>query len=224
MFIRYGSDHNSYIDVPIVGTFDLLEDTPNSKTGQALKVVRVNAAEDALEYADPVAANQAIYLYASLAGFASSTVGLLTKASDIGSTANPSGKAITSAGDPGLNNGGSIGYLVPESGLEIKEITIKLAGAAVSTSTVGTPILKIRIFRQNYSTRTQLGSDITITISPTGVGTFNNTSGDAFQTASSSALSISVNKGDSIGWEFLNVPGDGNINAVSRLITILKLA
>lgn len=34
-------------------SFDALTDTPDNKTGNALKVVRVNAAEDALEYVDP---------------------------------------------------------------------------------------------------------------------------------------------------------------------------
>lgn len=165
------------------------------------------------------------YLQFSMLGEASSTLGLFTKASDIAApTGNPSGAPTTSSGNPGINNGTVDPYLVPAAGT-ITEIRIKFAGAGVSTGTVGTPTVRLRIYRVDYSTRTQLGTDIDITISATGVGTFNNSSGDAFQTAVSSALSIAVSAGDLIGLEFINQSGTNDgINSIRRLFATVKIA
>jgi len=182
----------------------------------------------ALEYNDGSDWNStgaSVYLTSELTGEASSTIGQFTKASDASSTANPSAKALTSSGSPGMNNGGTMGYLVPESGLSIDQVTIKFAGAAVGTGTVGTPTVRVRFFRQNYSTRTQIGSDLDITISTTGVGIFNNTSGNAFQSVTDSSVSIAVSQGDLIGWEFVNQSGTNDgINALSRISLMVKLA
>ena len=51
---------------------------------------------------------------------------------------------------------------------------------------------------------------------------FGNSSNDAFQYASI-VLSQAVNEGDLIGWEFVNVNGSNNINAVDVLVTTLTV-
>lgn len=158
----------------------------------------------------------------SLCGEASSTLGQLAKASDKGAAANPSGRPSTSSGDPGINNGAVDPYLVPESA-SIKKIRIKFSGAAVGTGTVGTPTVRLRVYRVDYSTRTQLGSDIDIAISTTGVGTFGNTAGNAFQSAVSGVLSIAVTAGDLIGLEFVNQASTNNgINAIANLFAVIE--
>lgn len=158
----------------------------------------------------------------SLTGTASATTGFLTKASDSGLVANPSGKPTTYVYDPGIQNGACDGYTILNS-CTITKIRIVIAGAAVSTGTVGTPTLRLQIYKNNYSTRTQLGSDQDITLSATGIGTFNNVSGNAFQTAAVTGLSISVSAGDNIGIEFANQSGTNDgINAVRHLFVVLE--
>ena len=159
----------------------------------------------------------------SLTGEANSTSGHLTKASDTANaTSNPSGAPTTTAGNPGINNGTIDPYIIPRAA-SITSLRIKFAGASVSTGTVGTPTVKLRVYRVDYSSRTQLGSDIDITISATGVGTFNNLAGNAFQTAVSGTLAIAVGAGDLIGIEFINQSGSNNgINAISRLFAVLE--
>jgi len=159
----------------------------------------------------------------SLMGQASSTTGYFTKASDAGSTANPSGKETTS----GVNdyvNGGVDPHIV-HSAATSALLRIVIAGGAVSTGTVGTPVIKFRLYKTNYTGRTQIGTDFDITLSATGIGTFNNVAGNAFQTAISSAVAVAISAGDLIGIEFVNVSGSNNaINAISRCNAVLILS
>ena len=164
-----------------------------------------------------------IYFHAELAGQAVNTIGQFAKASDIASTANPSGKALTSAAAPGLNTGGTVGYYVPFDGT-IEELALKFAAAAVGTGTVGTPTLRIRFYRQNYSTRTQIGADVDISVNTTGIGINDVLTGDGFQFVEATDLAIPVSKGDLISWEFVNQAASNNgINSVSRLASTVKV-
>jgi hypothetical protein len=169
------------------------------------------------------ASSSKIYLQASLSGEANSTIGLFTKSSEI-LVANPSGKTLTTPYDPGFNNGSSSPWLITEN-RTISKLSIKISGAAVGTGTVSSPVARFRVYRVDYSTRTQLGVDIDIPINPSGVGTFNNTSGNSFQFAQSSALATAVNAGDLIGIEFVNISGsDSGINAIRVVEAILELS
>jgi hypothetical protein len=160
--------------------------------------------------------------YAEMAGVASSQIGVLAKASNVNNVDNPSGKALTSPTNSGATSNVTMGYLMFES-RTLTKIGIKFAKAAVGTGTVGaSPTVKIRVFRQNFTDRTQLGADINIPISPTGVGIFNSVNADSFQFVSHT-ISIAVNAGDIIGWEFVNQPDTNNgINAISTLHTFIQ--
>jgi hypothetical protein len=159
----------------------------------------------------------------SMLGTANATTGALAKASDTASgTLNPSGAPTTTSGNPGINNGIVDPYLIPQTAT-ITSLRIKFAAAAVSTGTVGTPTVRMRIYKIDYSTRTQLGSDIDITISTSGVGVSNNLSGNAYQTAVATGLSIAVSAGDMIGVEFVNQSATNNgINAIARLFAVME--
>ena len=159
----------------------------------------------------------------SLTGSASSTTGLLSLTSDGGSTSNPSGKPSTTPFDS-FTNGAIDPYQIFSAGT-LTSIRITIAGAGVDAGSVGaSPTLRLRVYKNNYNTRTQLGSDIDIVLSPTGVGTFNNASGNAFQTAISSALSIALSAGDLIGVEFVNQSGSSNgISSVRVLMVTMKI-
>ena len=176
--------------------------------------------------------SRAIYWYAEMhathlrqQGEASNTIGVLTK--------SYGGKPLTSKGSPGLNNAGSLngslGYIVPEDGLILSEITITFSAAAVSTSDVHSDTgVCIKFWKQNYDDRKALVL-YRIPISSTGVGIENNLSGkDGFQSATKeTSLSFAdkgIKKGDIIGWEFQNFSGDNTrINGIKNLLTVIKL-
>jgi len=166
----------------------------------------------------------ASYLQFSLTGAANSTIGILSIVGDIANqTNNPSGVPSTSSGNPGYNNGSILPHLVHED-KTITEVRIRIGGAGVGTGTVGTPTVRLRFYRINYSSRTQIGSDVDVVISATGIGIFGNSSGDGSQTAVITGLSIALSAGDLLGCEFVNQPSTNNgINAISRLYVIAKL-
>jgi len=151
----------------------------------------------------------------------SGTIGAMYKTpiANINSCAATSAQCITSTGDS-YTNGGVDPFLAPVAG-SLDRIRIKLAGAAVSTGTVGTPVVKIGVFREDYSTRTSLGV-IFVPIGTSGVGTFSNTSADAFQTVLHDMSDIAVSAGDLVGWEFINAAGNDSIAAIRRLETTME--
>ena len=155
----------------------------------------------------------------SLNGDASSTYGFFTK------DRNAYSKPTTDPYNLGLNNNNIDPYVVHEAST-VTSIRIVFAHAATGTGAVGgSPTIRIELYKMGYSTRTQIGV-YDIAISGTGVGTWGDLSGNAFQTAVLNGLSTSLSAGDIIGIQFTNLSSDDNkINAlggaqVSLLTTI----
>lgn len=160
-----------------------------------------------------------IIFEADCTGQASSTTGIFAKASDNSATGNPSGKSITQPSDVGIINGSMMGFQVPKGGLSITKFGLKIAQAAVSTSVVGaTPSVRIRFFRNEYNSRTQIGADVDVVLDPTGVNIFGSLNQSAFQYQSIN-INIPVNEGDNIGWEFVpQVANQNGIVSIARYI------
>lgn len=154
----------------------------------------------------------------SYTGQANSTTQGLFKASinSTGLANTPS----TSSGSPGFENGGSDPVIIPAA-CTLTRVRIKFAQAAVSTGTVGTPTVRMTVYRVDNGSRTNLGN-VDITISATGVQTFNNLGVTSPQTAESSLQSISLSAGDLIGLEFTNQSGTNDgINALGRIFAVI---
>lgn len=144
----------------------------------------------------------------SFTGSVSSTTGLLYK-----SSINNTGSGNTPTTTPfslGINNGGNDPYLITKNSL-LKRLYLTIAGGGVGTGVIGSPLYaRFRLFEIQYNTRVQIGADIDIQISTTGIGTFNNNSNDAFQHAQSVVLDYPILAGRLIGIEFVNVSGNNN--------------
>lgn len=129
-------------------------------------------------------------------------------------------------------NGGADTIVVPEAG-NLTEIRLAFQGAAVGTGTVGAaPTVRIGFYKENAT-----GSGWTllayrdIPISPTGVGTFNNSPTGSPQSILNDMGDVAVAAGDVIGWVFINAAqnigggpqgggvSDDRINAIRCLKT-----
>lgn len=130
--------------------------------------------------------------------------------------------ALTSPSDV-YNNGNLDPFYISETG-KLKEIRIWFSAASVSTGTVGTPVVRIAFYKvdSNGAGRTQIGANVDIPISATGVGVFNNTGTPSPQEILFDMADISVSAGDLIGWEFKNIDASNDgINQILNLKTTI---
>jgi hypothetical protein len=116
----------------------------------------------------------------------------------------------TDQANPGIQNGQCDPYICP-SAMTITSITITLASIAVQQATVGAGpvIMRIDVYRNNFSTRTLLGT-ISVPIDRTKCGVNNGLGLDCFQTITVTGLAIALAQGDAWGIEFLNVNTNNN--------------
>jgi hypothetical protein len=111
----------------------------------------------------------------------------------------------TDQANAGIQNGQIDPYIAPAA-MSISEITVTLASIAVSQATVGANpvIMRIDVYRNNFSTRTLLGT-ISVPIDRTKCGVNNGLGVNCFQTITVTGLAIAIAKGETWGIEFLNV-------------------
>ena len=116
----------------------------------------------------------------------------------------------TDQANAGIQNGQIDPYICP-SAMTIKAITVTLASIAVSQATVGAGpvIMRIDVYRNDFSTRTLLGT-ISVPIDRTKCGVNNGLGLNCFQTITVTGLSIAVAQGNTWGIEFLNVSTNNN--------------
>ena len=128
----------------------------------------------------------------------------------------------TDQANAGIQNGQIDPYICP-SAMTIKAITVTLASIAVSQATVGAGpvIMRIDVYRNDFSTRTLLGT-ISVPIDRTKCGVNNGLGVNCFQTITVTGLSIAVAQGNTWGIEFLNVSTNNNcINAALGVYAVV---
>jgi len=148
-------------------------------------------------------------------GSASSTYGIFGKDNNVYTL--PTTDPYTA----GISSGDNDPYIVHEAST-VKSIRITFSGAATGLGSVGSsPVIRIQLYKLGFSTRTLLDT-YDITISNSGVGTWNDSSGNAFQTAALTGLSTSLSAGDLIGIQFTNLSSNNNqINSLSNAFVSL---
>jgi len=157
-------------------------------------------------------------IHISLPGNAQNTIGQLSKGNI--NSGDPGGLiSTTSAGNLGINNGGTDPILVAQSGT-IDLAKLKVAHAATGASTFTNPsTAQFDVYRVDYSTRTKIGQ---IDFSVTSGGVYGNLGGNNYN-GYSATPSISVTAGDLIGIEFKNNSGAGNINGLGGIFLTVEV-
>jgi hypothetical protein len=163
--------------------------------------------------------NQTTWFQGNMIGQANSTTGYF---SIQGGNANPFGKPITQ--NQSYTNGDVNPFVTPYN-WEITEVHGVLDACAVSQSTVGaSPTMRLAFYEHTSGTVRTLIANQDISITGT-VSTFNNLGTTNLQTFQITGISnMSGNKGELIGWEFVNRSSDNEkINALSRCIVVAKI-
>jgi hypothetical protein len=128
----------------------------------------------------------------------------------------------TDQANAGIQNGQIDPYVCPAA-MTITSITVTLASIAVSQATVGAGpvILRLDVYRNDFSTRTLLGT-ISVPIDRTKCGVNNGLGLNCFQTITVTGLAIALAQGDTWGLEFLNVSTNNNcINSALGVYAVI---
>ena len=165
----------------------------------------------AVKWQTPAGGSSKIFLFASLAGTASATPGLLQQFNV--STANPGG--VIEQANPaaiGINNGDINPFYLPACTLTKAGMT--KAGAAVSTATAGGSMTaRITLRNAAYSTAADLGN-LDFPIAAAGV--FNDSSADTFERGIVLAPSIAIAEGTLFGAYFQDRAGTDDLIVALR--------
>ncbi|WMJ75340.1 hypothetical protein RCC89_19565 [Cytophagaceae bacterium ABcell3] len=159
-----------------------------------------------------------VYHFCHTGSINNATLGLYKVSSEAITNNKP-----TTAEGHGIKDGSIDPYVIMNN-CTIKKIRVTFAGAGVDGGSVGAnPVMRLRVFKSGYDARTQVGTDVDIPVSNSGLGTWGNASGNGFQTAVSGELNFALNAGDVLGVEFRHQTGSGNsIISVQRLFAVLE--
>lgn len=159
-----------------------------------------------------------IWSQASLLGQAVSTIGYFSTQPG---NSNPFGVPVAS-GAASYGNGGVNPYRMPWS-YYVAEVHVTLAHCAVSTASANSTVNFNLDFYGYTGTGNALKGRVSIPINGSNCGVYNNLGGDNYQYAGLTGLSsITGFMGELVGFQFQNVSGPSDLNAVSRASVLVR--
>jgi len=164
------------------------------------------------------AGDLSIWVQAAMLGSAANTVGLFSTQPG---TSNPTGVPVGTLNTT-YGNGGVNPYRMPW-GYYVSEVQVSLAHCAVSVASANPTVNFNLDFYTFTGTGSTLKGRVSVPMNGANCGVYNNLGGNNYPFSGVTGLSsITGSYGDLVGFQFQNVAGAGDLNAVSRATVLVK--